>query len=134
RALLRQAPAGAGAGFAVQQVHRVDGDHRCRRGDHQLHPRDGIDLFSEDEPRVGVVVGTGPSLTVAQLHQVSHLRKFGANLTYRLGVDVALGCNHQFWRHYAEDAARHVNVVKWTTRPELRGKYPWLNYIEERWE
>lgn len=65
---------------------------------------------------------------------MSHLRKFGANLTYRLGVDVALGCNHQFWRHYESDAARYVNVARWTTRPELRGVYPWLRYIEERWE
>lgn len=99
-----------------------------------MHEIDRAALFPEGRPRVGLIVGTGPSLTIAQLHLAAHLPKFGANLAYRLGVDVALGCNWQFWEHYKDDAAKYVNVAKWTTRPELRGKYPWLHYIEERWE
>lgn len=90
-------------------------------------------MFSTDEPRIGFILGTGPSLTQQQIEAIAPYRKFGANLTYRLGVDVALGCNWQFWDTYYSDAVKHGGML-WTTRKESAEKYEKLNYIEERWE
>jgi len=89
-------------------------------------------LFSEGEDRVGVVIGTGPSLTPEQIAKVSHLRKFGANRAFEFGVDVLHGCNYQFWDHYWPQV-KDLPCHKWTTRPELEGKYEGLNYIREEW-
>ena len=90
-------------------------------------------MFSKDEPRIGVVIGTGPSLTKDQIEKVSHLKKFGANRAFEFDVDVLHGCNWQFWEHYWPQI-KDLRCHKWTTRPELNGKYPGLHYIEERWE
>ena len=92
-----------------------------------------FDLFQADEPRVGIIIGTGPSLTAGQLAQVRHLRKFGANRAYEFGCDVVHGCNYQFWDYYWP-AVAETGAAMWTSRPELNGKYPGLNYIQERWE
>ena len=97
-----------------------------------MQQTDGANLFSEDEPRIGVIIGTGPSLTLEQIEKVSHLRKFGANRAFEFNVDVLHGCNYQFWDHYWPQV-KDLPCEKWTTRPELKGKYPGLNYIEERW-
>jgi len=43
------------------------------------------------------------------------------------------GCNFQFWDLYWPEI-KDKPCDKWTTRPELKGKYPGLEYIEERWE
>ena len=98
-----------------------------------MQPGHRFDLFQEDEPRVGVVIGTGPSLTSEQIDKVSHLKKFGANRAFEFDVDVLHGCNHQFWDYYW-DQVKDLRCDKWTTRPELIGKYEGLDYIEERWE
>ena len=90
-------------------------------------------MFSADEPRVGVVIGTGPSLTLKQIEKVSHLKRFGANRAFEFDLDVLHGCNYQFWEHYWPQV-KGLRCDKWTTRPELKGKYPGLSYIEERWE
>ncbi len=92
-----------------------------------------FDLFEVDEPRIGVVIGTGPSLTNEQLKKVSHLRRFGANRAFEFDIDVVHGCNYQFWDYYWP-RVKDYKCQKWTTRPELEGKYEGLNYIEERWE
>ena len=89
-------------------------------------------LFNKDEPRVGIIIGTGPSLTNEQLNKVSHLRRFGANRAFEFDLDVIHGCNYQFWDHYWQDIKRY-NCHKWTTRPELKGKYEGLSYIKEKW-
>ncbi len=90
-------------------------------------------LFSEGENKLGIVLGCGPSLSQEQLEKVKHLKRFGANRTFEFDMDVVLGCNYQFWDHYWEQI-KDYRCHKWTTRPELEGKYPGLNYIEERWE
>ena len=96
-----------------------------------MHTGHRFDLFQEDEPRVGVVIGTGPSLTQEQIDKVSHLRKFGVNRAFEFGVDVLVGCNTQFWQHYWNEI-KDLRCHKWTTRPELE-KLPGLNYIREEW-
>lgn len=91
-----------------------------------------FDLFSDDEPRIGVVIGTGPSLTQDQIDKVSHLKRFGVNRAFEFDVDVLVGCNYQFWEHYWPEV-KDLRCHKWTTRPQLEGKYPGLNYIREEW-
>ena len=88
-------------------------------------------MFSENEDRVCVVIGTGPSLTQEQLDQVSHLRWFGVNNAFRLGLDVHLACNWQWWDEYY-DEIKDYDCHKWTPRKESADKYK-LNYIEEVW-
>ena len=91
-----------------------------------------FNLFQDGEPRVGVVIGTGPSLTSDQIAKVSHLKKFGANRAFEFDVDVLHGCNWQLWEHYLPQI-KDLRGHKWTTRPELEGKYPVLKYIREEW-
>jgi len=90
-------------------------------------------LFATGENPLGVVIGCGPSLSTEQLDKVKHLKRFGANRSFEFDLDVVLGCNYQFWDYYW-DQIKDYRCHKWTTRPELKGKYPGLNYIEERWE
>jgi len=83
-----------------------------------------------------IVCGTGPSITPAIIEQVngSGLRIFGANRAWEIfRCDVVHGCNYQFWDHYWPKI-KDQPFDKWTTRPQLEGKYPGLNYVEERWE
>ena len=89
-------------------------------------------LFQEDEPRIGVVIGTGPSLTDEQVRIAKHFRTFGVNKAFQFDPDVLVGCNHQFWDYYWPDV-EGLRCHKWTTRPELEGKYQGLNYIREEW-
>ena len=89
-------------------------------------------LFKPDEPRIGIIIGTGPSLTAEQLDQVSHLRRFASNRAFEFDPDVLHGCNYQFWDTYWEQV-KDLRCHKWTTRPELKGKYDGLNYIREEW-
>lgn len=86
-----------------------------------------------------IVAGTGPSLTPEligacnDLKRAGRARIFAANRAFELfDADVLHGCNYQFWDHYWPTLAA-LPCDKWTTRPELRGKYPGLDYIEERW-
>lgn len=58
---------------------------------------------------------------------------FGANRAFEHDVDVLHGCNHQFWNYYWPEI-QDLRCHKWTTRTELKGIHPGLNYIEERWE
>lgn len=103
-----------------------------------MHPTNGFDLFSEDEPRVGIVAGTGPSLTpyIAACNQARASRKarlFGCNnAIFHLELDAHLACNYQWWDYYA-DQVRDYPCHKWTTRPESARNYPWVRYIQERW-
>jgi len=92
-----------------------------------------FELFREDEPRIGVVIGTGPSLTAEQIAIAKRFKTFGVNKAFEFDPDVLVGCNYQFWDLYWPDV-KDLRCHKWTTRPQLQGKYPGLNYIEERWE
>ena len=83
-----------------------------------------------------IVCGTGPSITPEIIKTVNHSghRVFGANRAYEIfNCDVIHGCNYQFWHHYWPQI-KGQSFDKWTTRPELEGVYPSLEYIEERWE
>jgi len=86
-----------------------------------------------------IVCGTGQSITPKIIEAVNNSghRIFGANRAWEIfNCDVVHGCNYQFWDHYwsANFKLKDQPFDKWTTRPELEGKYPGLNYIEERWE
>lgn len=98
-----------------------------------MQPGHSFKLFSKDESRVGVVIGTGPSLTEDQLEVAHRFKTFGANRAFEFNVDVLHGCNYQFWNYYWPEI-QDLRCHKWTTRKELEGVYPGLNYIEERWE
>ena len=83
-----------------------------------------------------IVCGTGPSITPEAIKAVneSGLKVFGANRAHEIfNCHVLHGCNHQFWDYYWQDI-KDKPCDKWTTRPELKGKYEGLRYIEERWE
>lgn len=86
-------------------------------------------MFSD----VGVIVGCGPSLTKDQLGKVSHLKRFGANRSFEFDLDVILGCNWQFWKHYWPQI-KDMRCDKWATNPEQRnGRPEGLQWIEGRW-
>lgn len=88
------------------------------------------------EGETAIVCGTGPSITPEQIEIVNNsgCRVFGANRAYEIfDCEVVHGCNWQFWElHYPKIAKLGVDM--WTTRKRLEGKYPRLQYIEERWE
>lgn len=90
-------------------------------------------MFQPGESRIGVVIGTGPSLTAEQVAHAKQFRTFGVNKAFEFDVDVLVGCNTQFWNYYWKDV-QGLRCHKWTTRPELEGVYPGLSYIQERWE
>jgi len=88
------------------------------------------------EGDTAIVCGTGPSITPEIIKAVDNSghRVFGANRAWEIfKCDVVHGCNYQFWDHHWPQI-KDQPFDKWTTRPELEGKYPGLNYIEERWE
>lgn len=89
-------------------------------------------IFKENEPRVGVVIGTGASLTLEQIEIAKQVKTFGCNRAFTFGVDVLHGCNYQFWDTYWNDV-KDLPCIKWTTRPESAKKYG-INYIHEKWE
>lgn len=81
-----------------------------------------------------IIVGTGPSLTpeVIQTIKGSGLPLFGCNNAFKLGLDVHLACNWQWWDTYWNEI-KDDPCEKWTPRKESAEKYG-INYIEERWE
>jgi hypothetical protein len=88
----------------------------------------------------GIVVGTGPSITDADIEAIRAARQadrgrvFAANRAHEfVPADVIHGCNYQFWHRWWPDLRDHP-ADRWTTRPELEGIYPGLEYIAERWE
>ena len=87
-----------------------------------------------------IVSGTGPSLTPEVIATCNQARKegrvkiFAANRAIDvMDADVFHACNWQFYEAYYE-GLKDKPCDKWTTRPELEGKYEGVNYIEERWE
>jgi len=86
-----------------------------------------------------IVCGTGPSITAEVIaacnkaHSDGRVRIFTANRAYQIfDTDVFHACNWQFYEHWWHDL-KDRPFDKWTTRPELEGKYPGVEYIEERW-
>lgn len=78
-------------------------------------------LFEPGEPKVGIVIGTGPSLTVKQLTAVREFRWFGVNnALFHVGragreLDVHLACNVEWYDYYAElrAVARYAAIPSW---------------------
>ena len=93
-----------------------------------MHTINRFELFSKDEPRIGVIIGTGQSLTIQQIERVKHLRKFGVNNTYEFGLDVHLACNPEWWDYYGSDFPGH----KWTWDYETAIEHG-INHIHGRW-
>lgn len=72
-------------------------------------------MFTPDEPRIGVVLGTGPSLTRddVMLAYSNGLRLFGVNSTlFDFPLDVHLACNVEWFDHFC-DAHREYHIPKW---------------------
>ena len=95
------------------------------------------------EGETAVICGTGPSITPEaielcnQAKKEGKIRLFGVNLTYQyFDLNVLHGCNWQFWDfYYPKDLnLQRSSFFKFTTRPELEGKYPGLHFIREIWE
>lgn len=89
-----------------------------------------------------IVTGTGPSITNESIELVNEARAaglvkvFGSNRAYQIfDVDLMHGCNKEFWEYWYEHDPELKNrpFLKYTTRPELEGKYPGLEYIKEEW-
>jgi len=92
------------------------------------------------EGETAVICATGPSVTAEVISKVNQARKdgliksFGMNRAFSVfDLDLLHGCNTAFWDYYWGQV-KDLRCDKWTTRPELEGKYSGLNYIEERWE
>lgn len=92
-------------------------------------------IFKPNQPRIGIIIGTGPSLSQEQisLAKSSGFPLFGCNNAFKLGIDVHLACNWQWWDTYWPEI-KNYQCHKWTPRQESALKYLGINYIEERWE
>ena len=95
------------------------------------------------EGETAVICGTGPSVTPEVIELCNQAKKegkvriFGGNLAYQyFDLDCLNACNYQFYNFYypRDKALRDGQFDKWTTRPELEGRYPGVRYIQERWE
>ena len=93
--------------------------------------------------QTAIIAGTGPSITQRTILDCNLARMqgkvkiFGVNLTYRdFDLDVLHACNYQFYDHYwpIDEQLRDGEFHKYTTRPELKGKYPGVRYIREVWK
>lgn len=94
------------------------------------------DLVQRKYDGTAIICGTGPSITPDQIRLVnaSQAKVFSCNRAWEIfRTDVLHACNHQFWDLWW-DRIKDQPFEKWTTRPELEGKYPGLRYIPEKWE
>jgi hypothetical protein len=101
----------------------------------------GADLVPRRFPgATAIIAGTGPSLSPEVFELCNRARAagaariFAANRAHELfDADVIHACNYQFWDLWWPQVQPKA-ADKWTTRPELDGRYPGLRYIPERWE
>ena len=83
---------------------------------------------------IGVIIGTGPSLTVEQISKVRHLPLYGANRAFEFDIDVVLGCNLKFWAKYWDDI-KDLRCDKWCSHDDIElERYPGLKHIKGLWE
>lgn len=89
-----------------------------------------------------IICGTGPSITpdvIAMCNKAKadgKVRLFGMNHNYvDFDLDLLHACNYQLYDYYypRDEQLRDGKFLKYTTRPELEGKYPGVNYIKEVW-
>ncbi len=88
-----------------------------------------IRTFSKND-NIGIIIGTGPSLTLEQIEKVSHLKKFGCNRAFEFDLDVLAATNKEFWDYYWPEI-KDLRCDKWTPYKPIAEKYG-INYIEER--
>lgn len=89
----------------------------------------GADLFSENEDRIGLIVGTGPSLNPEQFKNTK-LKKFGCNRAFEFDLDVLAATNYQFWDYYWPQI-KDLRCDKWTPYKPTADKYG-IRYIQEK--
>jgi len=93
-----------------------------------------------------VCTGTGPSINEHQINTINQARAegkikvFSSNRAWEIfDSDLVHGCNYQYWDIWWNQPTdkglilKDQPFLKYTTRPELEGKYPGLNYIKEIW-
>lgn len=89
-----------------------------------------------------VCAGTGPSINQETIDRVNQARSqgkikvFSSNRAYQIfDTDLLHGCNYQFWDYWWKEdpLLKDRPFLKTTTRPQLEGKYPGLEYIKEEW-
>ena len=90
--------------------------------------------------KTAIIIGTGPSLTKNDIFYINWIKAqgkamlFGGNNTiFDFDLDCHNACNYQ-WHDYYAEKIKDYPCDKWTTRPEVSKKFPWIRYIEERWE
>jgi len=90
---------------------------------------------------IGVVLGTGPSLTKDQLdyvyqsQQAGKCKVYGVNHAWRdfPTLDVFMACNYEYYNYYWEHGLKNIPAAKWTWHLETSKRYG-INYIEGKWE
>ena len=85
--------------------------------------------------RTVACIGTGPTLTVAQI-ETARSKGFtlaGCNRVWEIVPDLAVlyGCNEQFWSHYWSPELERHPASKWTTNRAAAERYG-LNWIAEK--
>ena len=93
-----------------------------------------------------VCAGTGSSINEHQIQTINQARAkekikvFSSNRAWEIfDTDLLHGCNTEYWDLWWNKVTDKGEVLKdqpflkYTTRPELEGKYPGLEYIKEVW-
>jgi len=97
--------------------------------------------FKDYSGKRGVIIGTGPSITDAQLDMVEAARAsdacrvFGVNNVVMAApyLDVHMACNIEWWDHYHNHAAlKASHADKWTWDKPTADRYG-INHIPGRW-
>lgn len=86
--------------------------------------------------KIGIIIGTGPSLSVEQIDSAKKAQKagkaklFGANRAFEFDLDVLAATNKEFWDYYWPQL-KDLRCDKWTPYKPSADKYN-INYIRER--
>lgn len=101
-------------------------------------------MFKDYSQYTGVIVGTGPSLTLQQIQQINLARQkdkcrvITINNSYQLITpDIHFACNYQWWDYYFKNDPRLTElktsgVDMWTWNAETAKKYN-INHILGKW-
>lgn len=100
--------------------------------------------FKNYSKYIGVIVGTGPSVTEEQLNLVKKARKedkcriITMNNSYQaIDPDIHFACNYQWWDHYFQKDPKlkelRNTVDMWTWNKDTAKKYK-INHVPGKWE
>ena len=99
-----------------------------------------FDLFKPNEPRIGIIIGTGPSLTKDQLKTTQRLQEkgalvFGANNVWQIYSDLTamISSNPEYYDHYWEKGLKDFKGDIWTWDAATAAKYD-IKYVQGKWE